>query len=130
MTVDEPALQWTFGMTRGPLMASVNAINAALPLASWRSSALVAAREWIVRHVLDIGPVDLSGRLPGGMPGTLMPKRISRIHDSTARLDGDDLGTPVRLKEPPHFGEFSLPSSPLFAIGEAHDHDQVPVREG
>ena len=120
MTVDEPSLEWTFTMTRGPLMASVSAINAALPLASWRSSALVAAREWVAEHVLNVGPVDLSGRLPGGMRGTLMPRRIYRIGDSTARLDGADLGAPVRLEEPPLFGDFRLPSCPLFAVGEAH----------
>lgn len=127
MTVDEPSLQWTFSMSRDPLMALVNAINAALPLASWRSPALVAAREWLAQHVLNIGPVDLSGRLPGGMSGTLMPQRIYRIDDSTARLDGVDLGTPVRLEEPPRFGEFRLPSCPLFAVGEAHV--QVPDQE-
>jgi hypothetical protein len=54
------------------------------------------------------------------MPGTMMPRRIYRIHAATARLDGIDLGPAVRLTEPPRFGEFALPSCPLFAIGEAH----------
>jgi len=127
MTVDEPSLRWTFSLSRGPLLASVNTINAILPLATWQSSALVAAREWLAEHVLDIGPVDLSGRLPGGMVGNLMPKRIYRIEDSVARLDGDDLGAPVRPEETPYFGEFKLPSCPLFAVGEAHV--QIPDRE-
>lgn len=127
MTVDEPSLEWSFSMTRGPLMAAVNAINAALPLSSWRSPALLGAREWLARCVLDVGPVDLSGRLPGGMHGILMPQRIYRIDDSTARLDGADLGAPVRLEEPPTFGAFRLPSCPLFAVGEAHV--RVPDRE-
>lgn len=127
MTVDEPALQWTFNMVQEPLITMVNAINTALPLASWRSRALVAAREWVAQHVVDVGPVDLSGPLPGGMFGILMPKRIYRIHESTAKLDGVDLGDPVRLEEPPRFGEFRLPSCPLFAVGEAHV--EVPDQE-
>lgn len=120
MTVDEPALQWTFSMSRGPLLAAVNAIHPALPLGSWRPGALVAAREWLAEHVLGVGKVDLSGRLPGGMPGTMMPQRVYRIDDATARLEGVDLGCPVRADEPPRFGNFRLPSSPLFAVGEAH----------
>ncbi|MFW6192957.1 MAG: hypothetical protein ACOC83_05685 [Gemmatimonadota bacterium] len=127
MRVDEPSLEWTFRMGRGPLMAAVNAINASLPLASWRSPALLRAREWLAREVLDVGAVDLSGRLPGGMHGTLMPKRIYRIEEARARLEGADLGAPVRLDEPPRFGAFRLPSCPLFAVGEAHV--RVPDRE-
>ncbi|MFP3901898.1 MAG: hypothetical protein ACLFXM_13675 [Acidimicrobiia bacterium] len=120
MTVDDPALEWTFSMSQDRLLGVVNVINAALPLASWRPRALVAAREWLAEHVLEIGRCDLSGRLPGGMPGTMMPTRVYRIDASTARLDGVDLGAPVRLDEPPRFGEFELPSVPLFAVGEAH----------
>ncbi len=120
MTVDEPALEWTFSMSQGPLLAVVNAIHGSLPLGSWRPRALVAAREWLAEHVLDLGRVDLSGRLPGGMLGTMMPGRIYRIHGATARLDGVDLGPPVRADSPPRFGDFELPSAPLFAIGEAH----------
>lgn len=127
MTVDAPSLQWTFNMVREPVISVMNAINAALPLATWRSLALVAAREWVGEHILDIGPVDLSGRLPGGMPGTLMPQRIYRIDDSTARLEGVGPRTPVRLEEPPRFGAFRLPSCPLFAVGEAHV--EVPDQE-
>lgn len=120
MTVDEPALEWTFTMSQGPVLAFVNAIHAALPLGSWRSSALIAARERLAEHVLGTGPVDLSGRLPNGMPGTMMPGRIYRIHAATARLDGVDLGPPVRAAEVPRLGDFALPSCPLFAVGEAH----------
>lgn len=127
MTVDEPALEWTFSMTQGWLMAAVNAVNAALPLASWRSRPLLRARQWLGEHVLGIGRADLSGRLPGGMAGTLMPRRIYRIHESTAILDGVDLGEPLRLDEPPYFGDFALPSVPLFAVGGAHV--EVPDRE-
>lgn len=120
MTVDEPALEWTFSMSQDRRLAVVNAINAALPLSSWRRRSLVAAREWLAEHVLGIGRSDLSGRLPGGMPGTMMPQRVYRIDSSTARLDDVDLGDPVRADEPPRFGEFELPSVPLFAVGEAH----------
>lgn len=127
VTVDEPALEWTFSMSQDRLLAVVNAVNAALPLASWRPRALVAAREWLGEHLLGLGRSDLSGRLPGGMPGTMMPGRVYRIHESTARLDGVDLGAPVRADRPPRFGDFALPSVPLFAVGEAHV--ETPDRE-
>jgi hypothetical protein len=120
ITMDDPTLEWTFRMSRGVLLAVANAANAALPLGSWRPRALVAAREWLAEHVLDLGRIDLSGRLPGGMFGTMMPGRAYRITDAAARLDGRDLGEPVRVSEPPRLGEFELPSTPLFAIGEAH----------
>lgn len=118
--VDDPALEWTFTMSQDPLLAAVNTVNAALPLASWRFGPLVAAREWLAEKALGFGRVDLSGRLPAGMPGTMMPRRVYRISQAGARLDGRDLGAPARADEPPRFGEFELPSHPLFAIGEAH----------
>ena len=120
MTVDKPALDWTLSMSEGPLLGMLNRINAALPLGSWRPQSLVGAREWLAEHVLGIGDVDLSGRLPGGMHANLMPTRIYWINDSTATLDGADLGAPVSLERSPQFGEFSLPAAPLFAVGEAH----------
>jgi len=120
MTVDAPALEWTFSMSQGPLLAVLNALHAALPLGSWRPRVLVAAREWLAEHVLRVGRIDLAGRLPGGMNGTMMPARIYRIHDAAARLDGVDLGRPVRADAPPRLGEFELPSSPIFAVGGAH----------
>lgn len=49
------------------------------------------------------------------------------LHVDGPRLDGADLGAPVRLEEPPRFGDFRLPSCPLFAVGEAHQ--RVPDRE-
>lgn len=120
VTMDQPALEWTFNVSRGALLATMNAINTAVPLWTWRPRALMAIREWLADHLLNVGKVDLSGRLPSGMNAAMAPKRVYRIRNATARLDGVDLGAPARASEPPHFGDFKLPSSPLFAIGEAH----------
>ena len=46
-----------------------------------------------------------------------MPDRIFFVAESTAVLDGIDLGEPIRLRENLKIGEWSLPARPSFAVG-------------
>jgi hypothetical protein len=118
--VDEPALAWSMSMRSTRLLDVVNAIGARLPLWTWRPTTLVALRNWMARCVLGMGDVQLSGRMPSGHVGTLMPQRMYLISEARVVLEGKDLGRPAHVPETPHIGGVPLPARPVFAVGQAH----------
>jgi hypothetical protein len=48
-------------------------MSAALPLATWRPRPLIRARERIA-HALGMGRLQMTGTMPSGHTGKLMPK--------------------------------------------------------
>ncbi|MER5512872.1 hypothetical protein ABT052_47650 [Streptomyces sp. NPDC002766] len=118
VTMDSPSLQWTLSARSTPVLAVVNAVSSALPLASWRPRALVRGREQLAR-ALGLGRLRMTGVMPSGHAGTLMPQRMYYIADARAVLDGTDLGRPVRLDRNPRIGEVPLPARGILAIGQA-----------
>jgi hypothetical protein len=118
--MDAPRLVWTMTIAAPLPLRVMNVVSARLPLASWRPPALLRAREWIARRLLGMGDIRLSGTMPSGHVGILMPQRIYFIAAASAVLDGRDLGAPVRVPENPTIGEVTLPARPTFAIGQAH----------
>jgi hypothetical protein len=127
VTMEEPSLDWTLTVARSPLMAILNPISAAMPLSSWRPAALVKARERLAQ-ALGMGRLQMSGEMPSGHSGTLMPQRMYLVEDSSASLGGEDLGRPARLDENPDLGGVPLPARGVLAIGQAmwpiQDHEE------
>ena len=64
---------------------------------------LVRARELLAKHVLQVGDIRLSGTMPSGHEGILMPERMYLIDRSTCVLDGMDLGQPSDSRPCPHW---------------------------
>ena len=77
-----------------------------------------------------MGNIRMSGTMPSGHTGTLMPERMYFIDDSTATLDGTDLGHSARMTPTPDIGGFPLPARGVLAIGQAAwpilDRDEYP----
>src|SRR5262249_14280066 len=117
--MDAPELAWTFSMATTPLLGLVDAVSPRLPLPPRRPRALLRVREWIARRLLRMGELSLSGIMPSGHYGILMPARIFFITEARAVLDGLDLGAPASVAENPRIGGVSLPARPTFAIGQA-----------
>lgn len=124
VTMDEPSLDWTLTVARSPLMGMLNPVSAALPLSSWRPAALVRARERLAQ-ALGMGMLQMSGVMPSGHTGTLMPQRMYLVKESRASLDGTDLGSPTRLDENPTIGGVPLPARGVLAIGQG----MWPIRD-
>ena len=118
VVMDAPSLRWSLIARETPALQILNPISAALPLATWRPHLLVRARELLAR-ALGMGDMRMSGTMPSGHTGTLMPQRMYFIERSTAVLDGDDLGAPAHLKQNPKMGQIPLPSRGVLAIGGA-----------
>jgi hypothetical protein len=119
ITVDRPALDWTLDATETRLLGALNATSARLPTWTWKPGALLGARELLARYVLHLGDLRLRGTMPSGHVGTLMPERMYLIDDSTASLDGVDLGHAARVTPTPDIGGFPMPARGVLAIGQA-----------
>jgi hypothetical protein len=115
--LDQPALDWTVTVTRSPLTGLLNPLSAVLPLATWRPRALVRARERLAQ-ALGMGRLQMSGAMPSGHAGLLMPQRMYLVDRSDAALDGVDLGSPTRLADNPDIGGVPLPARGVLAIGQ------------
>lgn len=118
VTVDEPRLDWTLSIARSPVLSLLNALSSALPLATWRPRTLLRARERVAA-LLGMGELALSGVMPSGHTGTLMPQRMYFINAAHATLDGTDLGRPTQLRDNPAIGTVPLPARGVLAIGQA-----------
>jgi hypothetical protein len=118
VTVEEPALEWAVSVARSPILGVLNPLSAALPLATWRPRLLVRARERLAR-ALGMGRLELSGTMPSGHDGLLMPQRMYLVDQSEARPDGTELGRPTRLADNPTIGGVPLPARGVLAVGQA-----------
>jgi hypothetical protein len=90
-----------------------------MPDWTWRAAAPLRARELLAEHVLHLGDIRLSGTMPSGHAGILMPQQMYFIDESTAVLDGQHLGRPTTVVPNPRIGEVPLPARGVLAIGQA-----------
>ena len=118
VVVDTPSLEWTLTATETWALRVLNPMSAAMPVSTWRPRSLVRSRELLAR-ALGMGDVRLSGVMPSGHYGTLMPQEMFFIEDSKAVLDGVDLGRPAHVEDNPRIGEVPLPARGVLAIGQA-----------
>ena len=118
--MDEPELAWTMSMTATPLLRGLNAVNASLPLWSWKPASLRRMREWIANRLLGMGDIRLSFATASGHETAIMPQEIFFIDATEAVLDGRSLGEPVRLDTNPTIGGVPTPARPIFTLGQAH----------
>ena len=119
ITTDTPRLEWTIEAHESALLRVLNATSPRLPLWTWRSALLVRTREVMARRLLGLGDIRMTGTMPSGHVGTLMPERMYLIDTSTAVLDGVDLGAPTRVDPNPMIGGVPLPARGVLAVGGA-----------
>jgi len=128
VTVDEPELDWTLTARQTPILRVVNAISPRMPLSTWRSPRLVRAREVMAQRALGLGQIRMSGTMPSGHEGILMPQRMYFIDEASAVLDGIDLGGVTRVRPNPDIGGIPLPARGVLAIGQGAW--QIPNNKG
>jgi hypothetical protein len=117
VTVDDPQLEWTLTARQTAALRLMNALNPRMSLRSWRSPRLVRARELMAERLLGLGSIQMTGTMPSGHHGILMPQRMYFIDASTAVLAGTDLGRPARVSPNPDIGGVPLPARGVLAVG-------------
>jgi hypothetical protein len=115
--MDHPKLDWEVVIGTSLLVNIMNKISINLPENIWRIPVALRAFEKIGSLLFDVGKIDLSGQFPNGHFGILMPRLMFLISSSIARLNGSNLGKPIRSNENPMIGKIRLPARPIFAIG-------------
>jgi hypothetical protein len=118
VAVDRPGLDWTLTARASTLLRVLNALGAALPPATWKPPSLVRVRERMARG-LGLGRLQLSGIMPSGHWGILMPQRMFYVDQATATLGGVDLGRPTHLRTNPTIGDVPLPARGVLSVGQA-----------
>jgi len=119
VTMDAPRLEWTLTARETPLLRVLNAMSPRLPGWTWQSGRLVRARELLARRMLGMGDIRLSGTMPSGHVGILMPEQMYFIDVTTAVLNGEDLGQTAQVSPNPHIGQVPLPARGVLAVGQA-----------
>jgi hypothetical protein len=116
-TVDSPAVDWRTELGSSPVSRLMSLIGSALPLAAWRSRAVLSTMGRVAGHSLRVGTVKLSGTTPNGQPFDANPLRIWLVTDSHAVVEGQELGPIGPLAEQAHLADFYIPQRGIFAIG-------------
>lgn len=117
VTMDSPALDWNLTASSSALLAGLNRVSSAMPLSSWRSRSLLRMRERMAQ-ALGMGRLQMSGVMPSGHTGTLMPQEMYLVNEARATLHGVDLGRPARWEDNPRIGDVPLPARGILAIGQ------------
>lgn len=118
--MDSPKLVWSVSMATTPLFKIMNMISPRLPEPLWRAPAMLRMMEWLGRVFFDMGDSTLSGIVPNGHFGIMMPQRMFPIVSTKAELAGQELGQGTRAKENPSIGKLRLSARPIFAIGRGY----------
>jgi len=110
-------LRWSMELSTTPATAAMTAMSRWMPPSAWESSAVLAAMSRFVRPVLSAGRIRLTGSVPNGQWFRAAPRVLFAVADSTASLDGVDLGPLGPLPRQTRLGDFWLPQRGLFMVG-------------
>ncbi|MCE5288428.1 MAG: hypothetical protein LLG14_04220 [Nocardiaceae bacterium] len=118
VTSTSAQLNWTVTPQVTAFLRAMNAVAPRMPLWTWRTKSLRRARELVAKR-LGMGELEMAGVMPSGHYGILMPERMYLIDESSATLDGVDLGKPTKVAHNPTIGGVALPARGIMAIGQA-----------
>lgn len=127
ISMDLPQLEWRVTVASPVLVTVMNAVSRSVPESVWRQPVMLRAFERFGALLFDLGDLTLSGTVPNGHASILVPRQMFPIVAATARLNGQDLGKPVRSRENPRIGALRLPARAIFAMGAGYFELRDPV---
>jgi hypothetical protein len=113
----EGRVDWRLTLASSPKIRVINAMGAGMPLAAWRSTAMLKAMGAMASATLGVGKVSMTGLTANGLPFDANPLRIWRVVHATATINGDDAGLAAPLAEQARLGDFWVPQQGIFAMG-------------
>jgi len=121
-------LVWHIELRSTPATALMTGAGRLMPRAMWDNRAVLAAMGRVAAPVLGTGRLKLAGTAPNGQWFKANPRRIWSIANSTAVIDGVDMGQPGPLTEQTRLGDFWLPQRGIFSVGETGFEEFDPSR--
>lgn len=110
-------LDWTLTLGSSPMTRAMNTVGRLLPHRAWRSPAMLGAMGAVASSTLGVGKVSMTGLTANGLPFQANPRRIWRVVDARAQINGHEAGPPAPLREQAHLGDFWIPQRGIFAMG-------------
>jgi hypothetical protein len=92
-------------------------VGSALPLPAWRSRPVLTAMGAVASRALRVGKVQLTGMTSNGQHFDANPLRVWFVTESSAVVEGTDLGPIGALQEQAHLADFYFPQRGIFAMG-------------
>jgi len=121
-------LDWDVRLGRTAAAAVLSRVGGLLPERAWRSDAVLAPMGPMAGAMLGAGRVALRGTTPNGQHFRAAPRLIWTVAESSARLNGADLGRPGALPTQDSLGDFWLPQRGIFAVGQTSYEVYDPSR--
>jgi hypothetical protein len=104
-------VDWTIEMGSTPITRMMSVVGSALPLAAWRSRAVLSTMGRLAGWSLGVGTVKLTGATSNGQQFDANPLRIWYVTDSHAVVEGQELGPIGPLAEQAHLTDFYIRSA-------------------
>jgi hypothetical protein len=96
----------------------MSAIGTRIPAAATGSRTMLSAMSPMVGPVLGIGRIKLTGNLPNGQEFRIAPRRVWAVADSSAVVDGEDLGPIGAHPVQGSLADFQLPQRGICAVAQ------------
>lgn len=113
----EGRVDWHLTLAASPMTRVMNAMGGGMPMAAWRSTAMLRAMGAMASATLGVGKVSMTGLTANGLSFDANPLRIWRVVDATATINGMDAGPPAPLPQQARLGDFWIPQRGIFAMG-------------
>lgn len=110
-------LEWSMRLGSSMSTRCMNLAGAMLPEPAWSSDGLLHAMGRMAGPVLGVGRVCLTGSVANGQHYKLAPRWMWVVEDSTAALQGHDLGRPAALDQQERLADMWMPQRGVFAVG-------------
>jgi hypothetical protein len=114
----EGVLDWRVDITTTTATRFISAVGGRIPAAAARSRRLLAAISHLVGPVLGVGRINLTGHLPNGQEFRIAPKRLWAVADSSAVVNGVDLGRIGAHPVQGNLADFQLPQRGICVIAQ------------
>ncbi len=111
-------LDWRVDVTRTAATRLMSVIGGHMPAAAWTSRRTLRAMSHLVGPLLGVGRLRLTGNLPNGQEFRIAPKRVWAVADSTAVVDGEDIGPVGPHPVQGNLADFQLPQRGICVVAQ------------
>ena len=123
----ETAVDWSITIGSTAVTRMMGMVASAIPLPAWRSDPALRAMGMVASRALRVGKVQLTGMTSNGQHFDANPLRTWFVTDSSAVIEGTDLGPIGPLQEQAHVADFYFPQRGIFAIGRVFVTPMAPL---
>ena len=114
----EDVLQWRVDIEQTWATRLISVVGGHLPAAAWTSRGTLKAMGAIVGPLLGVGRMRLTGHLPNGQEFRIAPKQVWAVADSTAVVNGENLGRVGPHAVQGSLADFQLPQRGICAAAQ------------